>query len=49
MNGIVSSIHQGGYFSEQSLLNLSDKATNKNRINVLDSVNQDKKRGLIYF
>lgn len=44
MSGIVSRINQGRYDSEQSLLNLRDNAINKNRTDVLDSVNQRLKK-----
>lgn len=40
MSGIVSRVNQGRYDSEKSLLNLRDNAINKNRIDVLDAVNQ---------
>lgn len=48
VSGIVSRINQGGCDSEQSLLNLRDNATNKNRIDVFESVSQDEERGANY-
>ena len=44
MSGIVSRINQGRYDSEQSLMNLRYNAINKDRIDVLDSVNQRLKK-----
>jgi hypothetical protein len=49
VSGIVSRVNQGRYGSEQSLLNLRDNATNKNRIDVFESVNQDEKKGAYLF
>ncbi|WP_330212372.1 hypothetical protein [Pseudomonas sp. Z18(2022)] len=40
MSGIVSRINQGRYDSEKSLVNLRVNAIKKNRIDVIDAVNQ---------
>ncbi|MFV9650989.1 hypothetical protein ACK129_20090 [Pseudomonas citrulli] len=44
MSSIVSRINQGRYDSEQSLSNLRKNAIDKNRVDVLDSVNQHLKK-----
>ncbi len=44
MSGIVSLIHQGRYDAEKSLLNLRKNALEKNRVDVIDAVNQRLKK-----
>ena len=44
MSGIVSRIHQGRYDSEQELLRLRNNALDKDRIDVLDAVEQRLKK-----